>query len=159
MESWFFKPAEEMIASGNDVAAVHLVTPLIEALEIRYRGMQSNNQSGKFFKDRAKEIFQLDDVALGILYGGVRCGFAYYGFVKSEGGIYNILITSGLAKPLVHTPPMLFIDAPKYVAAIRSAFKQYCDLAETDNEAKQKFMSLWDGDWPMSLRVTDAFGT
>jgi hypothetical protein len=58
MESWFFQPATEMIKSGNEVAAVHIVTPLIEALELRYQGMpDSNNQSGKFFKSRAKEIF------------------------------------------------------------------------------------------------------
>jgi hypothetical protein len=107
----------------------------------------------------AKEIFGIDEDGLNILYRGVRCGFAHSGFVKDDKRQYNILITSGLASPLVHEGRFLWIDAPKYVEAIHKAFLDFYDLVKRDAEAKRKFVYVWDDEWPMSFRGSDAFGT
>jgi hypothetical protein len=160
MESWFFDPAQRLVKAGEHIAAAHIVTPMIEALENRYQGESSKGRSEEFFTRRAKQIFSIDDATIGILYRGVRCGFAHYGFLKDDDKKCNVLITSGLSAPIIPEERLLWIDAPKYVDAIHQAFLKYYDLVSGgDAELKRRFEKLWDDEWPASLRGMDVFGS
>ncbi|MCT7968950.1 hypothetical protein NG799_21805 [Laspinema sp. D1] len=110
---WFFEPAQILIDFDKialnkeyDVAAVHLITPLIEVLEVYKEGQKPSNArtipgselprsgdgSGQFFQKSAKKIFTRSlsqlrsnterDFAIKILYGGCRCGFAHQGYLQ-----------------------------------------------------------------------------
>ena len=160
MAGWFFEPAEDLLRKQQDVAAVHLVTPMIEALEQRYKGIYTPGHSRQFFKERADIMFRLgSNTVLDLLYGGLRCGFAHHGFLKDDTEQYNILITRGLSKPIEYNDDILWIDAPQYVAEIRRAFEEYYAKVGHDADLLQKFMKSWNDDWQMSLRVPGAGGT
>lgn len=70
MDGWFFEPAIMLLERGHFVAAVHVVTPLIEALQERYEGKPSRGSSANFFKEQASKMFTINDEALALLYGG-----------------------------------------------------------------------------------------
>lgn len=159
MNGWFFDPAKRLLLEGGSVAAVHIVTPLIEALEERYEGKSSNNQSTEYFIKRAKIIFPIDDEAITLLHKGLRCGFAHHGFLKDDYNHYNILITSNLAAPIEFSDKVLNIDADKYVDFIKEAHEIYYKHIQQDAELQSKFMAFWIPDWQMSLRVPGGCGT
>ena len=159
MSGWFFEPAIMLLHQGHSVASVHIVTPLIEALQERYEGEPSKGKSAHFFKKRAKEMFGLSDNALALLYGGLRSGFAHHGFLKDDSNHYNILITTGLAAPIEYSDDVLWIDSDKYVYKVRDAYEEYYTFAEGDEELQRRFMAVWNDDWQMSLRVPGGAGT
>ncbi|MGA7383419.1 MAG: hypothetical protein WBW81_01585 [Methylocella sp.] len=156
---WFFDVAVKLLQEGQDVAAVHLVTPLIEALEERVRGEPSTGHSEDFFTASAQRILNLtDQKGLKLLYGGLRCGFAHHGFLKDDAKQSNILLTRDLTGPVVYVDTILWVDVPQYVDAVRGAYEEYYnDL--TDPDKKTKFLRLWAKDWQMSLRVPGAGGS
>jgi hypothetical protein len=159
MAGWFFEPANRLLQIGSDVAAVHIVTPLIEALEERYCGESSKNQSAKFFKRRAKALFGLADEPLNLLYGGLRSGFAHHGFLKDDAHTYNILLTAGLQLPIEYRDEVLWVDSQKYVAQIVAAYQEYYSKVESDPGLRANFLRIWNPDWQMSLRVPGGAGT
>jgi hypothetical protein len=160
-EGWFFRPALALVESGQTVAAVHLVTPLIEALEEHYRGVSSKNNSASFFKARARVIFAgLSPEGIDLLYSGVRCGFTHHGFLKDDSEQYNVLITGGLDSPLaLDGDGVLWIDSGKYVEVVRAAFVGYCTRLESDEALRKKFNEVWKKDWHMSWRLPGNGGT
>lgn len=150
MEGWFFKSAYELIKMNQVVVAVHVVTPLIEALENYIRGKSSrSNLATLFFKSRAKQIFSsLDDNEIELLYKGVRCGFAHEGFVKDDTNTYNILISSEKADmPIKYQHPEMTIYASQYVAAIENEFKNYYSRLESESETLDDFFKVWKNQW------------
>ena len=159
MEGWFFLPAEILLKDGHDIAAIHMVTPLIEALEERYMGKSSNGKSGAFFTNRAKKIFpNLDTKGLEILYGGVRCGFAHHGFLKNNGKRYNILIRRSLVMPIEYTDSVLWIDPEKYCHAIMTAFGELFAEISTNTYLQESLRMFWEKDWQMSVEVPGGCG-
>lgn len=159
MTGWFFEPALNLLDNGHDVAAVQLVTPLIEALEEHYRGTSSRNKSCEFFKSRAKQIFGIEEEPLNPLYKGIRCGFAHHGFLKDDDNEYNILLNCELPEPIRYDDKVLYIDSRKYVEKIKGAYEEYYSLLEPDSEYYVRFKNLWDKDWQMSLRIPGIAGT
>jgi hypothetical protein len=160
MTGWFFEVAERLLLEHQDVAAVHMVTPLIEAIEEHIRGESSKYKSAEFFKASVKRIFGLTDSdALNLIYGGLRCGFAHHGFLKDDDEYYNILLSSGLSRALIYNDKVLWVDSKKYVSAIRQAFDAFYNELSADPNKMDKFLKLWNKDWQMSLRVPGAGGT
>lgn len=160
MQGWFFEPACELLEKGHIVAAVHLVTPLIEALHEHYQGESSRGKSRKFFQARAHILFpNLNQDAYDLLYKGLRSGFAHHGFVKDDDGHYNILFTGGLEQAIEYKDKVLWVDVYKYIDVISKAFDNYRTNVEKDPICKQKFLSIWSPDWQMSLRVPGGSGT
>ena len=158
MNGWFFESAIMLLERGHSVAAVHLVTPLIEALQERYEGKPSKGKSAIFFKEQAKKMFAINDEALALFYSGLRCGFAHHGFLKDDEKYHNILITTGLIDPIEYKDEVLWIDSDKYVYRIRDAYEEYYKLVESDPELRRRFMAAWSDDWQMSLRVPGGAG-
>jgi hypothetical protein len=159
MNGWFFEPATKLLQQGDSVAAIHIVTPLIEALQERYEGKSSKGKSADFFKKRAKETFRIGDDAAALLYAGLRCGFAHHGFLKDDERNYNILLTDGLAEAIEYVDSVLWIDSKQYIEKIRDAYEAYYAGVERDSELRRKFMAAWSDDWQMSLRVPGGAGT
>lgn len=173
VEGWFFKPAINLIRQNNEVAAVYLVTPLIEALEQRYRGQSSQGQEGNFFKDRASKIFpELDPQQVILLYKGVRCGFAHSGFFSDDNETYNILIYKNDLEDLdtgnserldamkyMSEDQVLYIEAFRYVLNIWNAYVQFAHLCSTDHAIGKRFLCMWQRDWQMSWSIPSGGGT
>jgi hypothetical protein len=160
MTGWFFDVADRLLQERQNVAAVSIITPLVEALEEHIRGESSKNKSSEFFTASAKRIFGLtDEHALKLLYGGLRCGFAHHGFLKDDNEYYNILLTNGLSTPLFYQDRVLWVDAEKYVASVRNAYDNYWQDLSTNETVRNNFLKLWTKDWQMSLRVPGAGGT
>lgn len=162
MEGWFFKPALALLEENESVAAIHIVTPLIEALEERYRGEQSKSKSRCFFCRRANIIFDLkgNKEALNLLHQGLRCGFAHHGFLKDDGGISNILIANEeQALKYQESGPILWVNAEKYVDGIHKAYADYYNELKTNSELQSNFSKIWNMDWQMSFRVPGGCGS
>jgi hypothetical protein len=151
MQGWFFDPVHMLIENYQTVVAVHIVTPLIEALENYIRGESSRRNSGDFFKSRAKVIFPcLDDTTVDLLYKGVRCGFAHEGFLKDDEQKYNILIAlEGTDSPIIYKYPEMTIYTRQYVNEIQDEFKKYYSQLENDEAELDKFFRVWKKQWDM----------
>lgn len=160
MAGWFFDVAQRLMEQRQDVAAVHMITPLIEALEEHMRGQPSRGKSAEFFKAGVRRLFNLTDPqALNLIYGGLRCGFAHHGFLKDDDNHYNILLSNGgLSEALVYRDKVLIVDTEKYVSKVREAFEKFYDELSTEPAKMEKFLKLWNEDWQMSLRVPGAGG-
>jgi hypothetical protein len=159
MDGWFFDVANVLIERDKDVAAVHIVTPLIEALEERYRGKSSKDCSKEFFKERAKKILALPEEGIEVLYGGLRSGFAHHGFLKDDTDKYNILLERDRSTAAEFIDGVLWIVPERYVQAIRHGYEVYYNEVRTKPGMKDKFGKLWEKDWQMSLRVPGSGGT
>lgn len=161
MDGWFFQPARSLLNIGYDVAAIIIVTPLVEALQERYEGNSSIGKSSIFFKRRAKIIFNLNNEnALQLLYNGLRCGFAHHGFLKDDTNRSNILITkidSNL--PIIFEDDVLKIDPDKYINRIIDGFLDFYNQVNTDDSLREKLVTFWNKDWQMSLRVPGNVGS
>ena len=151
MRGWFFDPARRLLNEDYKVAAVHLVTPLIEALEEHARGESSQRRSGRFFKQRAGRIFDLcpESPAIRFLWTGARCGFAHHGFLQGE----KILIDATGEYPVEFDTAahLLRIHAWPHVEAIASAYEQFYVHAEHKHELQHRFQRLWYPDLQLSL--------
>jgi len=151
MQGWFFKPAYSLLEDDNNVmAAISIVTPLIESLQIYKSGKPQAN-----FTEGAKNIFQYlcqnerkrfdkkqcnlcnsEEKALcikpiNLLHEGVRCGLAHQGFLQKARnsdplGKNNIIISlRGNSLPIVYEGSVMTIYAHSYVDAIKNAFDEY----------------------------------
>ena len=160
MQGWFFDPALKLVDESNSsVVAVHIVTPLIEALRCYILGRKPSRgeKSSIFFKDQADEIFPLlqgNEPARELLYKGVRCGFAHQGFLKDDDGAYNILISSGVSdEPIVIDGKVMTIHARKYVKRINEAYQAYFNMLDRDGDKLDEFYDMWKHQWEMKQRV------
>lgn len=156
MQGWFFDPALKLVDDVNSlVVAVHIVTPLIEALRcyILGRKTERGESSSNFFKEQADEIFPLlqgDKPARNLLYYGVRCGFAHQGFLKNDDGVYNILISSEASdEPIIFEGRVMTIHARKYVEKINEAYQSYFNTLDGDADKLNKFYDMWKHQWRM----------
>jgi hypothetical protein len=154
MQGWFFEPVHTLIENHQTVVAVHIVTPLIEALENYIRGESSRSNPGDFFKTRAKAIFpSLDDNIVNLLYKGVRCGFAHEGFLKDDEQAYNIIIALEGNSPIIYNDPEMTIYTRQYVSAIQYEFEKYYSEIETDEAKLERFFQVWKKQWAMKKRT------
>ncbi|MEA5485702.1 MULTISPECIES: hypothetical protein [Pseudanabaena] len=158
MQGWFFDPALNLVDDINSsVVAVHIVTPLIEALRCYILGKKPiARESSTFFKEQADEIFPLlqnNEVARNLLYKGVRCGFAHQGFLKDDDDAYNILILSEVSdKPIIFDGQVMTIHARKYVEKINEAYQSYFNTLDRDADKLNKFYDMWKHQWRMKRR-------
>lgn len=158
MQGWFFDPALKLLDEANSsVVAVHIVTPLIEALRCYILGRKpSRGESSNFFKDQAGEIFPLlqnNENARNLLYKGVRCGFAHQGFLKDDDDAYNILILSEVSdEPIIFDGQVMTIHARKYVKKINEAYQSYFNTLDRDADKLNKFYDMWKHQWRMKIR-------
>lgn len=160
MEGWFFEPANMLLEKDHTIAAVHIVTPLIEALENYIQGESSRGKSEKYFTESAGKIFpdiSDNETAIKLLYRGVRCGFAHEGFLKDDDDAYNIIISSRHArhesKPIIYSDPEMIIYAYPYIKYIRKAYREYYSKLETDTRELSKFFNTWKKQWNMKKRM------
>jgi len=159
-DGWFFRPAKQLLEHDHEVAAVHIVTPLIESLEEKIQGVSSKGQSAKFFKDRATAIFpNADPSDIDVLYSGVRCGFAHSGFIADADASCNVLISNAGGDALKRNPPILEIAAGPYVDAIRNAFLEYETTLQSNPQLRQLFLTIWKKNWTMCRRLPGAAAT
>lgn len=154
MQGWFFDPVHMLLENHQTVVAVHIVTPLIEALENYIQGESSTGNSRNFFKTRAKAIFPClddDDDAVDLLYKGVRCGFAHEGFLKEKDDKqkYNILIALEGDSPIIYNDREMTIYTRQYVSAIQAEFEKYYFQIENDEAELDKFFRVWKKQWNM----------
>lgn len=162
MQGWFFDPARELVSKDQSIAAVHIVTPLIESLAIYKQGKSSSRQSEIFFTNSAKDIFSLGDSdtkKLRILYKQVRCGFAHQGFfqdseIKEDGKTvkysYNIAIAEGgETEAIVLNEQEMIIYIDRYIDAIEKAFKQFYKDIEDDKKTRDNFLKIWKQHWSL----------
>ncbi|MDX2256522.1 MAG: hypothetical protein NW214_13490 [Pseudanabaenaceae cyanobacterium bins.39] len=181
MQGWFFEPAIKLLDDNCAVAAVHLVTPLIEALEI-----YSNGKTGKRdFRNQAEKIFQyickkenkhfkdntqcrfciserhpLCEKSIKLLYYGVRCGFSHQGFMQQtdyEEKSNIILSLKNNEYPIIYEAETLTIYVSQYIKYIEKAFEKYYKKIEEDNDASDKFLKIWNKHWNMK-KNTFGFG-
>jgi hypothetical protein len=158
MQGWFFDQALKLVDEANSsVVAVHIVTPLIEALRCYMLGRKpSTRESGDFFKNQADEIFSLlqnNEGARNLLYKGVRCGFAHQGFLKDDDDAYNILISSEASnEPIIFDGQIMTIHARKYVEKINEAYQSYFSTLDRDTDKLNKFYEMWKHQWRMKIR-------
>ena len=155
MQGWFFDPALKLVDEVNSlVVAVHIVTPLIEALRCYISGRKTRRgESMEFFQVQADEIFpslQNDGRARNLLYKGVRCGFAHQGFLKNDDGVYNILISSEASdEPIIFDGQVMTIHARKYVEKINEAYQSYFNTLDGDADKLDEFYEMWKHQWRM----------
>ncbi|OIP75392.1 MAG: hypothetical protein AUK48_07650 [Oscillatoriales cyanobacterium CG2_30_44_21] len=152
MQGWFFKPALELLNNNYAMASVHLVTPLIEALEIYHKGEAGSSKSD--FTNQAKQIFTSlsKNGAITFLYHGVRCGFAHKGFPQGASSAEQRNIVISLKQnndPIVFESNCLTIYARPYVESIQKAFEEFYEKIKTDSEARDKFRNVWSLHWNM----------
>lgn len=158
MQGWFFDPALKLVDDVNSsVVAVHIVTPLIEALRCYILGRKpSGRESSDFFKDQADEIFPLlqnNKDARNLLYKGVRCGFAHQGFLKDDDDAYNVLILSEVSdEPIIFDGQVMTIHARKYVKKINEAYQSYFNTLDRDADKLNKFYDMWEHQWRMKRK-------
>lgn len=154
MQGWFFEPVHMLVKNHQTVVAVHIVTPLIEALENYIRRDSSRNNSRDFFTTRAKAIFPyLDGDAVDLLYKGVRCGFAHEGFLKDDMQVYNIIIALEGNRPIIYNHPEMTIYTRQYVSAIQHEFEKYYSQLETNEAELDEFFQVWKKQWAMKKRT------
>ncbi len=161
MEGWFFEPANMLLEKDHTIAAVHIVTPLIEALENYIQGESSRGKSEKHFTESAGKIFpdisdnkDENETAIKLLYRGVRCGFAHEGFLKDDDDAYNIIISSRFEdKPIIYSNPEMTIHADPYITAIRKAYRAYYSKLENNTRELSKFFNTWKKQWNMKKRM------
>ncbi len=151
MDGWFFKPAIKLLSMNQDIAAVHIVTPLIEALGQRYGGGSGEKPSGKVFKDTAKEIFDIDCNTATLIYKGLRCGFAHHGFIKDRKDKNRILLAGGLHEAIEYSDSDLLIDPWRYVDKIRAAYGKYYSRLRENAELHERFIKNWNVDWELKM--------
>lgn len=149
MEGWFFTPAKNLLDDNHVIAAIGIVTPLIESLQVYKSGKPKAN-----FTERAKKIFQylcqkdrkhfsknhcprctsegteLCKKPIDLLHQGVRCGLAHQGFLQKATddrlGKNSIIISSRKNSfPIIYEAPEMTIYAPSYIDAIKNAFDEY----------------------------------
>ncbi len=149
MTGWFFEPAMKLLSVDQDIAAVHIVTPLIEALGQRYQGESSQGRSREVFEMMAKEIFGIDDVTATLIYKGLRCGFAHHGFIKDQKDRNRIVFTGGLQQAMEYDDSRLLIDSWQYVDQVHGAYEEYYSKLQEDAELLERFIKNWNVDWKL----------
>ena len=162
MESWFFTPAYNLLDNNHLMAAICIVTPLIESLEIYKSGKPEAN-----FIVAAQKIFQYlcqkdqkhfikkqcplcisEENALCVniiklLYQGVRCGLSHQGFLQKAKdhrlGQNSIIISSQRnSSPIVYESSEMTIYAPSYIDTIENAFSEYYIELENDIDRERE---------------------
>ena len=157
MEGWFFTPAKNLLNDNHVMAAICIVTPLIESLEIYKSGKPKAN-----FIGAAKKLFpHLCKKPIDLLYQGVRCGLAHQGFLQKPKdhrlGQNSIIISSQRnSSPIVYESSEMTIYARSYIDTIENAFSEYYIELENDidrereactSETYTNFMKIWDMNW------------
>jgi hypothetical protein len=144
------------------MAAICIVTPLIESLQIYKSGKPKAN-----FTEGAKKIFQylchkdrkhfikkhctlciseeneLCKKPIDLLHQGVRCGLAHQGFLQKATddrlGQNSIIISSQRNSfPIVYEAPEMTIYAPSYIDTIKNAFDEYYIELENDIDIERE---------------------
>ena len=143
VHGWFLRPAKTLADSNHEMAAIHLVTPLIEDLEQRYRGVSSRGQEKEFFRAGAKRVFgdAATEVILDALWKTVRCGFAHQGFM-GHGHDVLVAVHRGAAIQQDANDTVL-ICACGYISSIAKAYDDFVGVARVDDDQQRKFGKTW----------------
>lgn len=153
MTGWFIEPARRLLRDDNAVAAVQLVTPLVEALEELHRGESSQHQSETFFRRRAAILFSCDEDSTKMLYSGVRNGFAHSGFLHHG---WKVLIAPCLGTAIERDGEVFRIGAEQYVNDIAAGYQGYYSAVRSDPTLKERFSKVW---YPGLMRKMDMFAS
>lgn len=159
LRGWSIEPAKKLLEDGKGhIAAIQIVTPLIEAYHIYSTGKTGRDTSrdGKWFKEGVSKIFlKTHGEAKNALYESVRCGLAHTGFLGAPKSDWDVFVSAGVANPLTVNLQVktLTISPSMYVNAIADAYKEFEDkLAKGDVNLTKCFGDAWTEQWSLCKR-------